>query len=296
MTEVNLIDEELKKAYKDYYPEIAKDDKLFAEIKTVGAEVFFIRLTAMLDKMTEDLSVLSKLKINKKCIEDSISHEDTPLKYPDMLTSAQDMLAIYRDVIVEADKEFTNVTQNGDMNNPEDVAKMMEVYENPLYQNATIFVSNEGNIETPQDVATFKSANMNTLNQIMDNSPEIQQMLGDMRAHANLKYAESGLTPNFSRTEQASEEHKKIAQYIDAHPKTVVALAILTEQRRAQGLQVERIENAETLAARCERSDVKALTKTLSYTAQDKNISEATRLAEKYASAEKTARDNSRTA
>ena len=296
MAELTLIDEALKEAYKDYYPEIIKDDKLFADIKAAGAEVFFVRLTAMQDKMEEDLSVLSKAKLDKKIIEDSISHEDIPLKYPDMITSAQDMLEIYQNVIVKADAEFVNITLNADMNNPEDVAKMMEVYENPLYQNASMLVSNEGHIEGPQDVKTFKSAHMNILNEIVTNSPKIQQMLGDMRAHANLKYGETGLTPNFSRDEKASAEHKAISEFIDTHPKTVLALAILAEQRKAQGLPIDKIETAEALAARCQKADIKVMTKALSYTLPDKNIAKVTQIAEKYVSVERKARENSRIA
>ena len=87
-----------------------------------------------------------------------------------MLTSAADMLHIFDTVIVSADKELVDAMMSGDD------AKIIAAYESPLCQNASMFVSNEATIERKDDIADIRKggANMNTLNAIIDNSPEIQ--------------------------------------------------------------------------------------------------------------------------
>lgn len=274
------IDEALKEAYQDYYPEIAKDDELFAEIKKADAEVFFLRLSAMQDKLNGRLPT---------------SDDDHKLKYPDLINSASDMLNIYINVIVKADKLLNNTlnkAMDGDTKAMSDIEKMMT---NPLYMSAQALSSNEMVATSEKDVKQLRqSASMNTLNQIIDNSPEIQNMIGDMRARANLAYAEAGITPNFSRDDTAPTPHKQIADYIDEHPKAILALAMVIKQRQALGMPTENIESVTSLARRCSKDDVQAVAKEICYTAPDNSLTVAAKTAERFAITEKKRLDSSR--
>lgn len=291
--ELSLIDETLKKAYKAYYPEVAKDEKLFADIKESKAEVFFLRLCSMQDKMKTDftLDISHKFK-TEEAKKDSVMRPDEALKYPDMLTSAEDMLYIFNSIIVKADKKLQDAMLSG---NDKDI---IAAYEDPLCQYASAFVSNETTVTRPSDIENIRQtgANMNTLNIIMDLSPEIQQMVGDMRADANFKYAASGLTPEYIHPKNredisdTSERNHEIAAFIDANPKTVLALAVLSEQRAALGLPAEKFNTVAELSKRCQKSDVRDIAKRLNYADRSTSLKAATRLAEGYAKIEQTSR------
>jgi len=289
-----LMDKTLKEIYKKHYPEIEKDESLFTQIKVANAEVFFLRLCAMQEKMKTEFSYdVSPTGMNKKHKEDSTIHKDSPLKYPDVLTSASDMLTIYTDILVKKDQEFQSFIMS------EDVEKIMAAYENPLYQNVNALVGNEKPLESVKDIEEIQKTNssrMDTLNIIMDLSPEIQQMLGDMRADANIKYAATSLTSGYihPKSKEApsvlTERNREIAAIIDAKPKTVLALSILSEQRAALKLPTEKFSTAEDLQKRLEKPDVKDIAKRISYINRTDSLKTATKLAESYAMVERTSR------
>ena len=294
--ELSLMDEKLKEIYKKYYPETARDERILHDIKESGAEVFFLRLCAMQDKMSADVSITKKADISQQKIDDSAGHEDQQFKYPELLASASDMLHIYKSVCVAKSQEFVEI-MSGD-----DVEKIMAAYENPLYANVDSLVNNEQKLTSVADIEQIiqtKSGRMDTLNIICDSSSEIQQMLGDMRAEANIKYAASGITTGYIHPSSADKKNKKdtdnqeIADYIDAHPKAVLALSILNEERKAIGLPIEKLDTAEALQKRCEKADVKNITEKIRYTDRTESIKNATKTAASYAMIEKTSRGTS---
>jgi hypothetical protein len=143
------------------------------------------------------------------------------------------------------------------------------------------------------------TGNAKDLKILLNNCPEIQQMLGDMRADANIKYAVSGMSAEYKHPKsneemsELSERNQKIAAFIDAHPKAVLALSILNEERKAIGLPIEKLDTAEALQKRCEKADVKNITEKIRYADRTESIKNATKTAASYAMIEKTSRGTS---
>ena len=154
----------------------------------------------------------------------------------------------------------------------------------------------EGKQPEIPDIHYASTGNAKDLKILLNASPEIGQMLGDMRAEANIKYAASGLTPGYvhpPRKDDSAEIidcNREIAEFIDAHPKTVLALTVLSEQRAALGLPAEKFDSAEDLEKRCQKIDVRNIAHRLSYVDRSDSLKDATQLAENYAKIEKTSR------
>lgn len=246
--------------------------------------------------------------------------------YLPILTSAEDLISIYTDII--APKAYQAEAKVFELSNSGKDMEAMDFMLTPEYHayerfvlNDRVLKTNEAQLEAANQeflenckkckkgeepeipqihyVSTGKASDLKVL---LNASPEIQQMLGDMRAHANLKYAASGLTPGYvhpPRKDNPTEiidRNREIAEFIDAHPKTVLALAVLSEQRAALGLPAEKLNFAEDLEKRCQKIDVRNIAHRLSYIDRSDSLKDATKLAESYAAIEKTSRGISHTA
>ena len=240
--------------------------------------------------------------------------------YLPILTSAEDLIAIYTDII--APKAYQAEAKVFELSNSGKDMEALDLTMTPEYHayerfvlNDRVLATNEAQLEAANQeflenckkckkgeqpkipqihyLNTGKSSDLKIL---LNASPEIQQMLGDMRAEANIKYAASGLTPGYvhpPRKDNPSEiidRNREIAEFIDAHPKTVLALAVLSEQRAALGLPAEKLNSAEDLEKRCQKIDVCNISHRLSYIDRSDSLKDATQLAESYAKIEKTSR------
>lgn len=238
-------------------------------------------------------------------------------EYLPILTSSEDLCAIYTDIIApkasQAEAKVFELMNSGkDMEamdfvlTPEYHAyerfvlndRVMDTNEAQLEAANQEFLENckkckEGEIPEIPNIHYASTGNAKDLKALLNACPKILQMLGDMRAEANMKYAASGLTTGYVHPRSAdktTDSNAEIAELIDDHPKTALALAILSEQRATLGLPAEQFKTAADLQKRLEKSDVRDIANRISYIDRTGSLKAATQLAESYAIIERTSR------
>lgn len=238
-------------------------------------------------------------------------------EYLPILTSSEDLCTIYTDII--APKATAAETKLFELMNSGKDMEAIEYNDTPEYRAYGIFVLNDRVLNTNEtqleaanqeflenckkckedeipeipNIHYASTGNAKDMKALLNACPEILQMLGDMRADANMKYAASGLTAGYVHPRSAdktADSNTEIAELIDDHPKTALALAILSEQRAALGLPAEQFKTAADLQKRLEKSDIRDIANRISYTDRTGSLKAATQLAESYAIIERTSR------
>jgi hypothetical protein len=241
-------------------------------------------------------------------------------EYLPILTASDDLIAIYTDIIApkatQAEAKVFELANSGKDMEALDYTMTPEYHAYERFVlNDRVMASNEAQLEAANqeflenckkckkgeipeipNIHYASTGNAKDLKALLNACPEILQMLGDMRAEANIKYATTGLTSGYihPRSKEApsvlTERNREIAAIIDAKPKTVLALSILSEQRASLGLPAEKFNTAEDLQKRLEKSDVRDIAKRISYIDRTASLKAATQVAESYAVIERTSR------
>lgn len=232
------MNDDVKNVLEKYFTDIKNNDPLQQRISNDDGVVIFLLKTSMAVEQEREQSTL-------------------PQKQREMLFSAATMLKIYDDIIKPASETFVNTINNMDDN----TEKLMEVVENPLYQNSFVYVGND-NIQKGLSVDEITQLrHTGSLSSISPILEQTEKFYNEMSAQAHFNYTNK-IDYNFSQ--KSEKEQQAIHSYINEHPKEIMALSFIAEATRNAGDNVT-IYNQSDLAAKCEIDEVKYLASKFSY-------------------------------
>ncbi|MBQ8750245.1 MAG: hypothetical protein IJZ30_01230 [Alphaproteobacteria bacterium] len=232
-------------------------------------EEFFIDAkdnTDLQEKISrDDMAQVFLLKVSR-AIEQEKESPSLGEKQRDMLFFADVMLGVYEDIVKPASKTYVEIINN--MIGEPDVEKLMKVMENPLYQNSFVYVGND-NIQhglSKEEITQLRhTGSLSSITPILEQS---EKFYNEMSAQAHFNYG-SVIDTTFSK--KSEKEQNAINDYINEHPKEIMALSFIAEESRKAGNEVN-IYNADDLRAKCEIKEVIDLASKISYIERNESL------------------------
>ena len=239
-----------------------------SDVKDV-LEEFFIDAkdnTDLQEKISrDDMAQVFLLKVSR-AIEQEKESPSLGAKQRDMLFSADAMLGVYEDIVKPASKTFDETINN--MSDEPDVEKLMKVMENPLYQNSFVYVGND-NIQhglSKEEITQLRHTGaLSSITPILEQS---EKFYNEMSAQAHFNY---GNVIDVTFSQKSEKEQNAINDYINEHPKEIMALSFIAEESRKAGNEVN-IYNVADLRAKCEMKEVIDLASKISYIERNESL------------------------
>ena len=206
-----------------------------SDVKDV-LEEFFVDAkdnTDLQEKISGDeMAQVFLLKVSR-AIEQEKESPSLGAKQRDMLFSADAMLGVYEDIVKPASKTFDETINN--MSDEPDVEKLMKVMENPLYQNSFVYVGND-NIQhglSKEEITQLRHTGaLSSITPILEQS---EKFYNEMSAQAHFNY---GNVIDVTFSQKSEKEQNAINDYINEHPKEIMALSFIAEESRKAGNEV----------------------------------------------------------
>ena len=220
--------------------------------------------TTLQNRLNNDAGAMVFLLKISRAVEQEKQNPSLSAKQQKILFSAESMLNMYDNIIKPASDTFTHAINDGNASNED----LMELIENPLYQNSFVYVGNDNIHKGLSSEEITELRHTGSLSSITPVLSQAEKLYNEMSVQAHFNYTKH-IDSSFSQKNEA--EQNAINKYIDEHPKEIMALSLIAEETHNTGNNVQ-IYNFSDLVAKCKLAEVTELASKLSYIKRNESI------------------------